>query len=1006
MRWSLALLVAFLFISPLAAQDPYGQFIAGTQPRTPEEERKSFHLPQGFEIELLASEPAIIKPINMNFDDRGRLWVTQSVEYPFPAPKGQKPRDVVKILEDSDGDGKADKVTTFADELNIPIGVLPLRNGAFVYSIPNIWGLYDTKGAGYADKREILYGAYGYRDTHGMTGSFTWGFDGWIYACHGFSNTSLVKARDGSVVEMTSGNTYRLRADGSHVEQFTHGQVNPFGLTFDPLGNLYSADCHTKPVMMLLRGGYYDSFGKPHDGLGYAPNMCEHDHGSTAIAGIVYYASDQFPVTYHDHVFLGNVVTNRINHDRLEKHGSTLKAIEQPDFLTCDDPWFRPVDLKLGPDGAIYVADFYNRIIGHYEVPLTHPGRDHERGRIWRIVYRGADGKMPGTPARADWNKATIGGLIADLAHPNLVVRMKAANQLAERGDAEIVPQVHQCLESPSAFTRMHGLWVLERLHDLKESEIEAAAHDADSGVRIHAMRILAGRPRLGPAQMALARSALHDSEPFVQRAAVEALGAHSSPDNLVALLALRHVVPADDTHLLYLARKALRDQLLEPAAWKMVAEHVHAEADHRAIADIAPGIPSAEAAAYLAGYLRRYAEDLDHELRYIHHVARHAKSESVRDLPGYLEKQHANDLPRQAAYLRAFLRGTQERGKPLEGKAIAWAEELVMRLLKALDHDTGRTGAELAGALHLASAQESLRNIAQDKEQPVVLRTVALESLVAIDAKRNLPELGKLLADSQVNAAIREQAARLLASLNQEPARAELIRALPIASESLQNVIASALAGAPVGARDLVKAIAAGKASARLLQEWNVHIQISKYPELKDEVERLTHSLPPADKRLRDLIASRHAGFTKLHGSAEKGAQVFEKNCAICHQIAGRGAKVGPQLDGVGNRGLDRLLEDIIDPNRNVDLAFRASTVALKSGQVLTGLVLREEGEVLVLADSQGKEQRVLKGDVEGRSPTQLSPMPANLAEQITEADFYHLMAYLLAQKPKAGAK
>ena len=124
-------------------------------------------------------------------------------------------------------------------------------------------------------------------------------------------------------------------------------------LLFDPLGNLYSADCHTKPVMMLLRGGYYQSFGKPHDGLGFAPEMCAHDHGSTAIAGIVYYAADHFPPEYRANVFVGNVVTNRINHDRLERHGSTLLAIQQPDFLVSDDPWFRPVNIKMGPDGAI-----------------------------------------------------------------------------------------------------------------------------------------------------------------------------------------------------------------------------------------------------------------------------------------------------------------------------------------------------------------------------------------------------------------------------------------------------------------------------------------------------------------------------------------------------------------------------------------------------------------------------------------------------------------------------
>src|SRR5205807_9806875 len=151
-----------------AAQDPYGNFIATTNPRTPAEEQKCFHLPPGFDIELVASEPAIGKPINLNFDDRGRIWLTQSVEYPFPAPAGQKPRDVIKVLACTRGDGVADRVTTFADGLNIPIGILPITNGAIVYSITNIYRVLDTDGDGRADRREVLYGTFGFGDTQGM----------------------------------------------------------------------------------------------------------------------------------------------------------------------------------------------------------------------------------------------------------------------------------------------------------------------------------------------------------------------------------------------------------------------------------------------------------------------------------------------------------------------------------------------------------------------------------------------------------------------------------------------------------------------------------------------------------------------------------------------------------------------------------------------------------------------------------------------------------------------
>ena len=259
------------------------------------------------------------------------------------------------------------KITTFADGLNIPMGLYPYGDGVICFSIPNIWHLRDTDGDDRADSREILYGPFDCtRDTHGMCNAFNRGLDGWLYACHGFNNQSTVAGQDGHQVTMQSGNTFRVRLDGSRIEHLGHGQVNPFGMTFDRLGDLFTADCHTKPINLILPGGYHDSFGKPHDGLGYVPNIMEHLHRSTGIAGIALGEATHFPAAYQTSSFGGNVVTSRINRNRLLRRGSSITAQEEPDFLVTSDPWFRPVDLQVGPDGARYVADFYNAIIGHY----------------------------------------------------------------------------------------------------------------------------------------------------------------------------------------------------------------------------------------------------------------------------------------------------------------------------------------------------------------------------------------------------------------------------------------------------------------------------------------------------------------------------------------------------------------------------------------------------------------------------------------------------------------
>ena len=172
--------------------------------------------------------------------------------------------------------------------------------------------------------------------------------------------------------------------------------------------------------------------------------------------------------------------------------------------------------------------------------------------------------------------------------------------------------------------------------------------------------------------------------------------------------------------------------------------------------------------------------------------------------------------------------------------------------------------------------------------------------------------------------------------------------------------------------------------------------------PDLADRLKTLLRGLPPADKKIEALIVARRVGFNRAKAESASGAKVYETNCAACHQLGGKGAKVGPQLDGVGLRGLERLLEDVLDPSRNVDQTFRLTTLALNDGRVVSGLLLREEGESLVLADAQGKEVRVARGTVEERTMAPLSPMPANFAEQITEPDFYRLIAYLLSQRPE----
>ena len=846
----------------------------------------------------MAAEPYVRKPINIAFDERGRLWVTESVEYPFPAAS-DKPRDTVRILQNFKKNGLAQEVTTFADGLNIPIGVLPVSHGAIVYSIPAIRRLIDPTGHDRASESKILYTGFGYKDTHGMTGEFTRGFDGWIYACHGFSNTSKVKGADGPAITMQSGNTYRFRPDGSRVEQCTHGQVNPFGLSFDPLGNLYSCDCHSRPIYQLLRGAYYPSFGKPDDGLGFGPEMMTHDHGSTAIAGITYYAADRFPSRYRGTVFVGNVVTNRINHDRLEWHGSSPRAIQQPDFLTSDDPWFRPVDIKLGPDGALYVADFYNRIIGHYEVPLTHPGRDRSRGRIWRIIYRDP-GKTAPAGQFPDWGKATVDEMVAGLGDPNLAVRMQVSQQLIERGGdagtAALLALLHSRAHS-TPFQRMHGLWVLERQQRLDDSTLGAAARGPEPGVRGHAMRVLAERPQFSDHLQQIVVDHLKDSDPLVRRNAADALGRHPAISNIRPLLELLYDVPPDDTHLMHVTRMALRDQFRPARAWEALRISDCSERDGRAIADIATGVPSADAAQFLLGHLEHFPETSPNQVRYVYHVARYGDRANEARLLAFARGDRAASLKHQVDLAKAIFEGNQARGASPIAALQHWGESLTRRLFASGQEADLILAMELGGLLKVRQMLHYVGALATDKQAQKAVRETALSTLASSNPSKCTSVLAAVVADAGEPIALRTKATQLLGDVNRPESRAALVNGLTTAPQQLAVAIAAALATSPQGAEKLLAAVVAGKASAQLIQERQVVLRLnqSQIPGIKERIAELTRGLPSPDKRIADFMASRKTAYRAGHGDVTFGAKVFEKHCAICHQIANRGAQDRP---------------------------------------------------------------------------------------------------------------
>jgi putative heme-binding domain-containing protein len=1010
-RWLLLLsLVLIQNKHVIADEDRYSRFIAETEPLSPAAQQQKFHLPPGFAIELVASEPQIRKPINLNFDARGRLLVSGSVEYPFTVEKGRKARDSIKRFTDSNGDGRYDQMETLADGLNIPVGVSPVPHGVLVYSIPRIETFFDADSNGKTARRQVRFNGFDSEDTHGMPSSFTWWIDGWVYGCQGESNTATVSAANGAKVNLSGGATFRMRPDGSRFELFAGGQVNPFGLCFDPLGNLFSADSHSRPAYLLLHGAQYPALTTTHDGLGYGPSMMQHRHGSTGIAGIAFYAAEHFPIEYRNTLFLGNPVTGRINHDQLEAHGSTYEAIEEPDFLTCDDPWFRPVDLQLGPDGALYVADFYNRVIAHSLIPLGHAQRDHQRGRIWRIVYKGTKDKPRRLSRVPDLSQATTGELLRQLDNSNLLIRTHATHQLVERiGKPSVMPLKQLIAGKSRPRQRVHGLWALKRLGSLDEELIDRLVDDSDREVRVHLLKALAERAdwnRGGADLGKTARNKLADPDAFVRRAAAEALRRHAATENIAPLLKLWSATLDEDTLLIHTVRMALRDNLRNPNAFAMATRTARDRPEDLArLADVCLGLPNRQAARFLFGFVRNEGAESPRMSAFLRHATRFLTADSLPKLYAHALAFRNRGGSIERRVLRSLYGALQERRTKPPQAIAAWGLATARKLIESTEEPEVFVGIELVWDLKLEALGDELAKLAGKSSPQPSLRTFAIDALASVDAARAYDDLGNILSDISESIAIRQKAADSLGKINSKRSHAILVGHVGVAPARVATVIAQQLSNSGAGTKLLMDAVEQDKASARLLQDPVVdqRIRLFRLPAIDDRLARLTQDLPSQESQLARLIYKRRAGFTAAKTNAERGSQLFAKQCSICHQLVGEGKKVGPNLDEIGLRGVDRLLEDLLDPNRNVGRSFRRSIITLKNGRVLTGLVTAEKGNTITLVDAEGKPVQISISEIDLRKLSPISSMPANVADKLSEDDFYQLLRFLLDQRQKA---
>lgn len=1199
----------FIPAEPTSPAEWFGQTIRDSKHLTPAQEASGFHLPKGFEVDLIASEPTIAKPLNLAFDSAGKLWVTQSVQYPFPAPLNEPGQDSIMVLTDTDRDGTFETAKQFADGLNIPIGILPYRDGVICFSIPNIYWLRDTDNDGVCDQREVILGPFDTtRDTHGMINSLRWGNDGWIYACHGFNNQSKIAGKDGHVVEMNSGNTFRFKPDGSRAELYTQGQVNPFGMTYDKWGDLYSADCHSKPISQLLRGGCYPSFGRPDIGLGFIPSMMEHLHGSTAIAGLAYMDGSSFPEEFNENFLSGNVMTCRINRNRLEYTGATARAVEMPDLLTSDDPWFRPVDLQLGPDGALYIADFYNKIIGHYEVPLTHPDRDRTSGRIWRVRWKGDSPnsntqvenlnslRLASQQRQTEPNNSTAGN---DAKWLGAIAELKQAKQPNQKAKTE-----RRLAILRTSYAAQKGAVPAEWLRDLSlDTPIDSKAI-LDSFATHHAGQ---NSPAITKSLQLIQEFADRCSPKQTQsamplRAAIQAIGAAGSPNNVSWLLKKSETIDEKSDPILYQASLiAVRNILVNtmekggdiPTGATLLGETKEtplSSSRGRALLRIIASIPMPQAttlglnmideaiketpsesqlaslreaidrlstniaesdAPRLLRIMQRVFPDTNQFADQVLLLAQRQQQQRGNVLPAIrtqgqlLVSTIADDLlvslkPRQAAgltdngtfqlttwvgrgagkndqrewptELREVEPSTDANAEPTNGRlpfvsSLGLSESYVgswtsnpftapsklrFRIVghNGLPTDPDHhknfvrllsTASDSQGVTELQKAFPPRSDIGRWVEWDLTEHVGKLVQLQVVDgdaggsyawigigqiskpglssddrtdrwkrltgfvdrfgwSQEAAPSLDRLFSSNAIDWFGKARLNRVRFA-DSRPAIAELIDLanaqgwhdllLPLQSNSdtaaaydwnavdasvIRTVASSIAKRCSAADQDaLASKLANHKNSWELLADLCESGALSSeslrgmpttWWEALDaqKATRLLALRPTSStaSQRQSIVQTKLAAVRDIPADLTVGAKVFADRCSVCHRLAGVGKVIGPQLEGVGARGADRLCEDILWPDRNVDEAFRMSTVLMDDGRVLTGLITNRKEDSLDITDQQGNKTTISISEIENEKPSMLSLMPGNFEEVINDSDFAALLGYLKATASK----
>jgi putative membrane-bound dehydrogenase-like protein len=979
--------------APKPADTPAG-------PHTPKEELATFRVPKGFHVELAASEPDVVDPVAMCFDEDGRLFVAEMRGYPNGGVgTGDVTSGRIVMLEDADGDGVYKKSTVHADGLRFPTGLTPWRGGLLVANSPDLIYIESPDADGKPGKRRPLYTGFNLANIQQLLNGLQWGLDNWVHAVAGNDGGTIRSAegKGGETPPLPPAVVLRSRGVRFHPE--TPGSLEPtsgggqYGLAADDWGRWFVATNSQHLRHIVLPDHYLRR--NPALPVG-AVTLDIPDHGAacevhrispfepwrverttrrkdgpdaarfpstelvpggfiTSACSPVVYTADAFPEAYRGDTFVCDPANNLVHRDVLVPNGATFTAKRGDadcEFLASTDTWFRPVFLTVGPDGELYVLDFYREVI---ETPLSLPDdikaklhlESRGRGRIWRVAADGGTDKKE--RKKPNLSKATAKELASQLADANAWQRLTAQRLLVERQDADAVKPLEELFRTTkSAPGRAHALWTLRGLKALDDVLIEAALKDPESGVREQALRLCDERLAASAKLRAAAAALADDPSPRVRFQLAFTLGESDAPECVAALAKV--------------TRRDADDPWTQTAVLSSVGASalplLTALAEDRAFTKDAPPT-RLQLLTRLGGLVGARAGDDD--------LARAF---------GLLGKEGQAPETWQAAVLDGLAQGMQNGPRPLAGlwerpppalkDAVARARALFDSAADAA-RDEKRPPAERAAAVRLLG------------RGPFALIETAAPDLLA---PQSPPEL---------------QLAAVRALTTQEsPKVADLLLAGWAAyGPTVRREAAEALFARADRLPPLVTALEQKKVLANQLDLFRVE-QLRKLPDARLR-ERALAVLAGQAAPERGKAVEAYRDALDLQADAGRGKALFKKNCVTCHRLENEGNEVGPDLaSALRNKSKEQLLIDLLDPSREVDPRYLNYVVETRQGRSFSGLIAAETASSVTLRRGEKAEDVILRSDIDVIKATGKSVMPEGLEAQLTRQDVADLIAYL----------